>query len=73
MPDIGYHVRWYGVWMEIAEGVSLENLLKVGVDGLHGLGWAAWPAVTVLGAQGVGVGAGWLAGWLAGKVAGLEP
>jgi hypothetical protein len=37
MPDIGYHVRWYGVWMEIAEGVSLENLLKVGWAGGAGL------------------------------------
>jgi hypothetical protein len=29
MPDVGYHIRWYAVWMEVAEGISLENLLRM--------------------------------------------
>lgn len=30
VPNVGYHIRWYGIWMEIAEGISLENFLHKG-------------------------------------------
>lgn len=30
VPGIGYHVRWHGLWMELADGVSMENVLNKG-------------------------------------------
>mmetsp|Transcript_5477 Transcript_5477/g.12120 ORF Transcript_5477/g.12120 Transcript_5477/m.12120 type:complete len:525 (+) Transcript_5477:133-1707(+) len=30
VPDLGYHIRWHGLWMEYADGVSLENFLHKG-------------------------------------------
>eukprot|EP00798_Chlamydomonas_sp_ICE-L_P012581 gene12581-15805_t len=30
IPELGYHVRWYGLWSEYADGVSLENFLHKG-------------------------------------------
>ena len=30
IPGIGFHVRWHGLWMEVAEGVSMENFLHKG-------------------------------------------
>ncbi|KAG1662707.1 hypothetical protein FOA52_014572 [Chlamydomonas sp. UWO 241] len=30
-PAGGFHIRWHGLWMEVADGVSLENLLNKGV------------------------------------------
>lgn len=30
VPGIGFHIRWYGLWMEVAEGVSMENFLHRG-------------------------------------------
>ena len=26
----GFHVRWHGLWMEVADGVSMENFLHKG-------------------------------------------
>ena len=31
IPGIGFHVRWFGLWMELADGISLENFLQKGV------------------------------------------
>lgn len=30
-PGKGYHIRWYGVWMEHVHGVSFENYLNKGL------------------------------------------
>jgi hypothetical protein len=30
IPEVGYHIRWYGLWMERISGVSLENFLHKG-------------------------------------------
>lgn len=30
VPDIGFHIRWHGLWMEVADGVSMENFLHRG-------------------------------------------
>ena len=30
MPGIDFHIRWHGLWMEVAEGVSMENFLHKG-------------------------------------------
>eukprot|EP00955_Chlamydomonas_euryale_P026502 279676-Chlamydomonas_euryale.AAC.1 len=27
IPGVGYHIRWLALWMEQAEGISLENLV----------------------------------------------
>ena len=29
----GFHVRWHGLWMEVADGVSMENFLHKGGRG----------------------------------------
>lgn len=31
IPDIGYHIRWWGLWQELIQGVSLENFLHKGI------------------------------------------
>ncbi len=31
VPDIGYPVNFWGLWMEHVEGISLENFLHKGV------------------------------------------
>lgn len=31
VPDIGYPVSFWGLWMEHVEGISLENFLHKGV------------------------------------------
>ena len=31
IPGLGYHVRWFGLWMEVAEGISMENFLQKGL------------------------------------------
>ncbi|KAL6755005.1 hypothetical protein V8C86DRAFT_2686314 [Haematococcus lacustris] len=30
VPGIGFHIRWYGLWMELIPGISLENFLHKG-------------------------------------------
>uniref|UniRef100_A0A7S0RET0 PI3K/PI4K catalytic domain-containing protein n=1 Tax=Chlamydomonas leiostraca TaxID=1034604 RepID=A0A7S0RET0_9CHLO len=30
IPELGYHIRWHGLWMELIKGVSLENFLHKG-------------------------------------------
>lgn len=30
-PGKGYHIRWYGVWMEYMHGISFENYLNKGL------------------------------------------
>ncbi|PNW74176.1 hypothetical protein CHLRE_13g588350v5 [Chlamydomonas reinhardtii] len=30
VPDVGYPIDWYGLWMEYVDGISLENLLHKG-------------------------------------------
>lgn len=30
IPELGYHIRWYGLWMEHVKGISLENFLHKG-------------------------------------------
>ena len=34
IPGIGYHVRWFGLWMELADGISLENFFHKGSPSL---------------------------------------
>lgn len=31
VPELGYHIRWHGLWMELIHGVSLENFLHKGL------------------------------------------
>ena len=38
IPGVGFHVRWHGLWMEVAEGVSMENFLHKGTGRGHGGG-----------------------------------
>lgn len=35
IPGVGYHIRWLGLWMEQAEGISLENLVRLGKPMMH--------------------------------------
>eukprot|EP00195_Chlamydomonas_chlamydogama_P015552 CAMPEP_0202899652 /NCGR_PEP_ID=MMETSP1392-20130828/7827_1 /ASSEMBLY_ACC=CAM_ASM_000868 /TAXON_ID=225041 /ORGANISM="Chlamydomonas chlamydogama, Strain SAG 11-48b" /LENGTH=462 /DNA_ID=CAMNT_0049585895 /DNA_START=182 /DNA_END=1570 /DNA_ORIENTATION=- len=35
IPGVGYHIRWLGIWMEQAEGISLENLVRLGTPMMH--------------------------------------
>lgn len=35
IPDVGYHVRWLGLWMEMVDGISLENLVRLGNPMMH--------------------------------------
>jgi hypothetical protein len=35
IPDIGYPVKWMGIWMEQAEGISMENLVRLGNPMMH--------------------------------------
>ncbi len=30
VPEVGYHIRWHSLWMEVATGVSMENFLHKG-------------------------------------------
>ena len=30
IPGLGFNVRWHGLWMEVATGVSMENFLHKG-------------------------------------------
>eukprot|EP00200_Dunaliella_tertiolecta_P002061 CAMPEP_0202342448 /NCGR_PEP_ID=MMETSP1126-20121109/3006_1 /ASSEMBLY_ACC=CAM_ASM_000457 /TAXON_ID=3047 /ORGANISM="Dunaliella tertiolecta, Strain CCMP1320" /LENGTH=474 /DNA_ID=CAMNT_0048933401 /DNA_START=1018 /DNA_END=2442 /DNA_ORIENTATION=+ len=30
VPDVGYHVHWFGLWQELVNGVSMENFLQKG-------------------------------------------
>ncbi|KAG1662705.1 hypothetical protein FOA52_014570 [Chlamydomonas sp. UWO 241] len=30
VPGLGFHIRWHGLWMEVADGISMENLLNKG-------------------------------------------
>ena len=31
IPGLGFHVRWFGLWMELADGISMENFLRKGM------------------------------------------
>ncbi|PNW74251.1 hypothetical protein CHLRE_13g591250v5 [Chlamydomonas reinhardtii] len=35
IPEVGYHIRWLGLWMEMVEGISLENLVRLGNPMMH--------------------------------------
>ncbi|GFH21239.1 uncharacterized protein HaLaN_18500 [Haematococcus lacustris] len=35
LPEIGYHIRWHAIWMEQADGISLENLVRLGNPMMH--------------------------------------
>jgi len=35
IPGVGYHIRWLALWMEQAEGISLENLVRLGDPMMH--------------------------------------
>lgn len=28
VPNIGYHVRWHGLWLEQVPGINMENMLS---------------------------------------------
>jgi hypothetical protein len=35
MPGSGFHVKWLGLWADIADGVSVQNI-QVGRGGVSG-------------------------------------
>lgn len=35
IPGNGYHIQWLGLWMEQAEGISLENVVRLGKPMMH--------------------------------------
>ncbi|GIL79952.1 hypothetical protein Vretimale_12814 [Volvox reticuliferus] len=35
IPEVGYHIRWLGLWMEMVDGISLENLVRLGNPMMH--------------------------------------
>ncbi len=41
MPHSGFHVKWLGLWADIADGVSVQNLQVWGTGGVGLGGWGA--------------------------------
>jgi len=35
IPELGFHIRWHAIWMEQAEGISLENVVRLGTPMMH--------------------------------------